>query len=736
MCAAGGGSAGSGGVASTAGTGNAGSGGVSGAGAGNAPMTGGAGGEAPAPLEITIPPAPELCPGQAFALELKVSGGVAPYDWSLTDSGAATLSAAHGANTQLDGSADAAHPSVTVTVEDATSAKQTVVIALGVGAAGPGLCPVVARSAALPAACTNQPYNLVDAMSVTGGTAPFSWEALSIPAGLKFDSTTQTVSGTALPNPSNTPLTLRVTDTKGRQSQLSSTLEYRDKCWLAFTQSTNGDTQFRLYDPALKTHAAGVENSSNNTGVVDFKFSTDGELVTYRRATSDRNQELVLVNVPTSQEQVLAIPGTVLSYAWSPKAAILAVAYLDADGNTLIGGIDATNLTSSQSSVTLLNPTQVMDATYPRLDSDLLWLENGTLLAFHAALFSDIPGSDVPYVLGFDGTTFTFQGAIENLSPPPLDLEPAFGGLFVISENPQQPLLQFTSYTGDESDNFLRGEVVSAVADPAGLHVAAPFPFADPARDELEIFSTAASGGTGDPPMAWDLSRNGTLDLGCDSILAWNPAQEQVVCDVSAAAPSTTGEVRLYNLDASSKSATELTLLQLSGYHQGDAETHRRSFSPKGDRFAFTTRDHLFVANGVSAQVEFSLPLDPNVTPGQTGELAFAPDQSILLWQAGNELSALVLAKNGSQNWFGVGGDDLLPPPACSEEYPTGPRAWCGRSTPASSLAWDPSSHFAAAVGSARSVRVYDFSQFAAGGPASYADACSIGCNTDFVFQP
>ncbi|HEY8945854.1 MAG TPA: WD40 repeat domain-containing protein, partial [Polyangiaceae bacterium] len=431
----------------------------------------------------------------------------------------------------------------------------------------------------------------------------------------------------------------------------------------------------------------------------------------------------------TWQEQVLTIPGSVLSYAWSPGARFLAAAYSDSAGSTWLGGVDATSadtVFANQTAIPSLSAVRVMDSTHAKLNSELLWLESNTLVAFHGdEQTSDISVQEGPYFVAFNGAGF---GAVTDFGigyDQPLDLEPAQGGIFAIAGTPAQRSLDFWNYSGDAADFYLKGPLQSAVADPEGRYVAYPL------HGQLEVAFTSQSGGTSDPPTLWNLSRNSSLDMSCGSILAWNPKSQQLVCDAQVGSPAT-GEVRLYDLDAGTKSAMKLPLSQLTGYHQGDAGARRRTFSPQADLFAFTTRDGAFVANDISAQVEFDMTLPPLASRDQPGELAFAPDQSVLLWLSGTALGAMALEKNGYQVWV----DGLLAPPACAEEFVSAPRTWCGRSSPATALAWSPSSRFAAAMSTTHGVRVFDFSEFAQAKLQWSDDACATNCNSDFVFQP
>jgi len=211
--------------------------------------SGGAGGAGP--FFIHASAANTLCPGQSYQIELNATGGIPPFSWALADGSPTTLqlSATTGATIQVSGLASKPQPNLQVSAQDSSGSAVTTEIALTIGAVGPGECPQI-TPAQLPNPCSENAYHS-DEVTVTGGTAPFVWQALSIPEGLTFDTALQVLGGTAMPAGASTPLTLQVSDSKGRQTQMTYPLLYRDRCWLGYTSAANG-SQIHLYDPGLR----------------------------------------------------------------------------------------------------------------------------------------------------------------------------------------------------------------------------------------------------------------------------------------------------------------------------------------------------------------------------------------------------------------------------------------------------------------------------------------------------
>jgi hypothetical protein len=739
-CAAGG-SGGSGGSA-TAGTGgeDSGVGGSSEPTAGSSGDTAGAAGDpgGATPFKVDSAPLASLCPGQAFQVELSAQGGVAPYTWALAD-GTPTdikLSATTGDSVQVSGIAIKAQPNVRVTTHDASGSTTTTVLALSVDPVGPGECPQI-TSTTLPDPCEENPYS-ADRITVVGGTAPFVWTALSIPDGLTFDAARQVVSGTALSGGAATPLTLKVTDKNGRQTQLTYSLAYRDKCWLGYTSTDNAVSRVHLYDPALDARVASLETSTKNAGVTDFRFSPDGKFLAYRRtAEGSGTQSLVLAIAPHWQEQELDLGGSVLSYAWSASSTELAVAFQNST-DTLLGGVDVSNAVASSTAggITGIQPLQsvvMIDRTSAPLHSDLIWFQSDTFLAFHAdALLGPGFAYDTPYFTHFDGTGFSSVAPLgSSLYDPAMQVLPAKKGIFVVSPETPPQIDFYGSAGGNDLDVFLANAFTSGVTDPAGLYVALPL------KNKLQIFLTAESGGTTDPPTAWQPSADD-----CNSILAWDPSRERIACDARETPPdggTGTGEVRIFDLVGTNAvpQVTSTPMKLLSGYQQGDSAAQRRLFSEAGHWLAFATATELYLANVQEApQVVRTVPLPDGASPSDPSELAFAPDENMILWQKGQQLGLIQLQTNGQVSWVGAKVDGpLRSPTPCNEEFTMGPDKWCGRRQSPSAPEWSPDSRFAAARTATQGVRVYNLERFLVG-LTPYREACVTGCFGDFEFQP
>jgi len=178
-------------------------------------------------LDFADPPAGEA--GAAYSDALTVTGGTAPYHWSVS-AGALpdgiTLDAATG---ELAGTPTTpGTASFTIQVTDAQAKTATRQVSLDVTAATSARAqtatqPVKLAVAAAPSlAFTAQPGGQVgvaysDALTVTGGTGPCIWtvSAGSLPAGLTLNPGTGVLAGTPT-TPGTATFTIQVTDAKAR----------------------------------------------------------------------------------------------------------------------------------------------------------------------------------------------------------------------------------------------------------------------------------------------------------------------------------------------------------------------------------------------------------------------------------------------------------------------------------------------------------------------------------------
>ena len=119
-----------------------------------------------------------------------VSGGVAPYTWSLT-SGSVPGLTFHAATVELSGTPTTAGSyTLTLQVADSAGASGTRNFSLTIAAAA----LTITTGRQLPAASLNTAYS--QTLAATGGVPPYTWTANGLPSGLTINSGTGVISGT------------------------------------------------------------------------------------------------------------------------------------------------------------------------------------------------------------------------------------------------------------------------------------------------------------------------------------------------------------------------------------------------------------------------------------------------------------------------------------------------------------------------------------------------------------
>lgn len=167
--------------------------------------------DAPA-LSVSTTALPTATIGAPYTAAIAVSGGTAPYTWTISSGSLPPGISLASATGNLSGAPTGTAQLYTfnVTVTDAASPPQSASASLGI--------TVVAHSgalqidtAALPGGEVGQPYSA--SLSATGGTTPYSWNIASgaLPAGLSLAMASGQISGTPTSTGSVT-FTARVTD--------------------------------------------------------------------------------------------------------------------------------------------------------------------------------------------------------------------------------------------------------------------------------------------------------------------------------------------------------------------------------------------------------------------------------------------------------------------------------------------------------------------------------------------
>jgi hypothetical protein len=626
----------------------------------------------------------------------------------------------------------------------------------------------------LPAPCSGNGYTAV--LVIAGGSPPYSWQS-SMPSGMALsegdgDHSRARISGVPT-DPANSTLQVVVTDAAGRQLPKTYDWVPRDKCWLAYVSLENGDPQLHVIDPLLKMPAP--FQPANNHGVHDFQFSPDGRHLVYRfgaEPSRPSSGHLSLLNLSTWQEKALAFSeDSVVQYAWSDDAAVLAVAF-QAPTGTYLGAVrfgknsqeDASTPAAAGDSTG--SPTDAetaavsfLDAVLAPIQSPLLWFAANHLAFFGPTVLPDPsdptqtivdPDSQMAYYTTVESTRLRAPTRIATGQyHPPNQLRRADSGFFAIStadpgitfnEEGAPPILT------QQGENF----IAPSGAFTAGL-----------STDQLQVFRAVDD--IADPPWA-----NGR---GCGKVLAWARDRERLACvtDVlDTVHGESSGLVTLFALDKVDPSTRTLPPAPVGGscikstsqvptanacgseydYAQAKATFRRRAFSPSGRWFAFATSstdrsdDYLYWADMSSdaPQLKRKDVYQNGGTPESIRiELAFSPDENLVAQQRGTELWVHDL--NAPQNTGEKSrprriGSGLMLPETCEENFAIRPDRWCGNVRNATSFAWSSDSKLVAFQAPGQFV-VVDLSHFPSYDPVSFPVLdCDARCNGMPIFQP
>lgn len=215
----------------------------------------------PAGLAITTTSLPDGMVGAGYSSAAIATGGLPPYTWSATGLPAGlTINTSTG---QITGTPAAAGvSSVTITVQDSSiPTPQTATKTFSLSIVPP---PLVITTSMLPNGVVNTAYSAP--VQAAGGTAPYAWSAVDLPAGLAINPTTGQITGTPTAV-GRVTATITVTDSSSPALTTSKSL------------SINIVTALTITTTSLPTGLVGAAYSATVAaagGVAPYSFSATG----------------------------------------------------------------------------------------------------------------------------------------------------------------------------------------------------------------------------------------------------------------------------------------------------------------------------------------------------------------------------------------------------------------------------------------------------------------------------
>lgn len=598
----------------------------------------------------------------------------------------------------------------------------------------PDTCPTCTISPEhLTPACAGKPYQAT--FFVGGGVDPHTWYLDPQPAGWSIGRTPDNPSAAVLHADAapqkDMELTLVVKDARGLRRTFTLPLQVRTTCWFAYTSLSEAGPELHVLDPLAK--APSPPPLAHAVGTYDFQFSPDGTFLAYRYGADEEHpngRHLSLLDLTNFNEHALVFgEDSVISYAWSATSTVLAVAF-ETDGQTHLGGVRA----PVPGSVASPSP---LTSTPAAVESELYWVAD-EFVAFHAA---PVGQRRVPYYSQLGSAGFTAPRVVNLNYLPAVAMQPTDTGFYVISSGE-------TDYN-DLTDGLWFGVAHRKIAlvAPSGRYTAALTASGLP-----QLFP--AETGRVDPVIEpADSTRT------CSRLLAWAADRERIACvaDVSNTDGSHHGEIRIFDVSGAS---AWLEVSTLEGFCPGDVDDtgidsclakregysfssvqaagSARALSSSGRYLAFarTTSRFLYVyfADLDARPKRIASPRIFDLEGINSSPLAFefSPDERFLSVRYGPQLW-LIEPATGNKTWLD---SNLADAASCSEDFPSGPQAYCGNGRPASAPVWSTDSR-ATAFRTSEGLTIIDLSPFPENDDRVLdAPACVGRCSGQFAFQP
>jgi hypothetical protein len=683
------------------------------------------------PPRVTTMTLPSACATIPYGYQFTgVGGDPKSYRWSLLDT--------NGSDGAFDGDVLTVTPSnedlqITVQLADDSCNSDPASLSVHVDP-NADQCPMI-DPPGLPPPCRGYAYPAVQ-LTEEGGTPDLTWSALTLPDGITFDPTDQTISGTPTVAGAST-FDVQVVDSAGRIARGTFPTTVRTHCWFAYVAQSNGAADLYRYDPYLSNSDVVSHTAAGASGVASFAFSPDGNYLVYETSDANNDVSLVLMDAVNWTEHDVTLPGSVLAYAWASDSRTVAVA--GKSGNdTWLSGFRVVPPSSSApgggTDAGVADPTVqpfansvAAFASGATFSSELQWVGTNIVL-FHGMRDGTNPSTTIPYYArlrdtagsaapdGFDSpveidlTTFT----------PDIRLLPRNGGFFAFDAVVSAQLFFFRF--GSQIDKY---ELPPGVADPNGVYSASI------GSDALDIYRGAGivppSGG---PPWA--------SATGCGSILAWASGKDRIVCDAPTGQSTAPVPLRVFDLDSSAATLSGTDIRQASTYSPGASIERRRLVSPSGNWFALTTDKLVYIADigNTTPHIARSYKALTNVSALNSSsytQLSFSPNEQILVVQRGNAVGLQRLDDVVVPQFVNLVFPDISAP--CSESFTADPARWCGSATDTSAFRWSNDSLVMAGKTANGHIMWWNLSDIADAN-IPYDDICKTGCTDDYGFQP
>jgi len=402
-----------------------------------------------ASITLTVAPAPAISTsalsggsvGTSFSVTLSVSGGVAPYTWSLisgTLPAGLTLNPSTGAITGTPTAAGGGTVSLTFKVTDSgtpNALAATEVLSLSITAA-----PAITFNAMVPPTATyNSAFTGSAAATGGAGTLTYSVVSGSLPTGLSLNTSTGAITGTATAaGPFN--FTIKAADAFGDSNTQAYTITVSYPVLSVTTASLPSGLYNTTYAPVTLAASGGSGNGANlswawaaapgsslpaglslsGVGVISGKPTTTGAfsvVITVADSVAKTSAQATLsltVTYPTLSVTTASLPNGVLNavytsttlaaaggsgstanytWSWAAAAGSSLPAGLNISGTGLISGTPTAGGTFSvvvtvadSVAKTSAQATLSITVTYPSLSITTASLPNGVLNALYSPL--------------------------------------------------------------------------------------------------------------------------------------------------------------------------------------------------------------------------------------------------------------------------------------------------------------------------------------------------------------